>query len=46
MKLGQGIIADFMGSSGKKFAASHSEAMFLPGMVPEKTREIVDDTRY
>lgn len=27
--------------AGKAFAASHAEAIFLPGMVPEKTREIV-----
>ncbi|KAF7195102.1 Dimethyl-sulfide monooxygenase, partial [Pseudocercospora fuligena] len=31
--------------AGKDFAAEHSEAMFLPGMVPEKTREIVDSTK-
>lgn len=27
--------------SGQNFAATHAEAMFLPGMVPVKTREIV-----
>lgn len=27
--------------AGMAFAASHAEAMFLPGMVPEKTRQIV-----
>lgn len=27
------------------FAASHSEAMFLPGMVPEKTQQIVQTVR-
>ena len=27
--------------AGKTFAATHAEAMFLPGMIPEKTREIV-----
>ncbi|KAI3392484.1 hypothetical protein diail_5649 [Diaporthe ilicicola] len=32
-------------ASGQKFAATHSEAMFLPGLIPEKTRKIVDDTR-
>ncbi|KAL1311443.1 hypothetical protein AAFC00_001603 [Neodothiora populina] len=32
-------------SSGKSFAAKHSEAMFLPGLIPEKTRDIVQDTR-
>lgn len=31
--------------AGKNFAAQHAEAMFLPGMIPEKTREIVDSTR-
>ncbi|GAM42749.1 hypothetical protein TCE0_044r17005 [Talaromyces pinophilus] len=32
-------------SAGKKFAANHSEVMFLPGLEPEKTRLIVDDMR-
>ncbi|OKL64193.1 hypothetical protein UA08_01009 [Talaromyces atroroseus] len=32
-------------SAGKKFAASHSEVMFLPGLEPEKTKVIVDDMR-
>jgi hypothetical protein len=32
--------------AGKKFAANHSEVMFLPGLEPEKTRLIVDDMRY
>lgn len=27
--------------AGQDFAATHAEAMFLPGMVPEKTRDIV-----
>ena len=27
--------------AGKAFAATHAEAIFLPGMVPEKTREVV-----
>ena len=31
--------------AGKEFAAAHSECMFLPGMVPEKTREIVRSVR-
>ncbi|KAF2723835.1 bacterial luciferase-like protein [Polychaeton citri CBS 116435] len=31
--------------AGKLFAARHAEAMFLPGMIPAKTRAIVDDTR-
>ncbi|CZT25726.1 probable coenzyme F420-dependent N5,N10-methylene tetrahydromethanopterin reductase and related flavin-dependent oxidoreductases [Ramularia collo-cygni] len=31
--------------AGKHFAASHAEAMFLPGMIPEKTRAIVDDVK-
>lgn len=31
--------------AGKNFAADHAEAMFLPGMVPEKTREVVDSTK-
>lgn len=31
--------------AGKNFAAKHAEAMFLPGMIPEKTRAIVDDMK-
>lgn len=31
--------------AGKDFAARHAEAMFLPGMIPEKTRAIVDDMK-
>ncbi|KAK4497846.1 hypothetical protein PRZ48_010501 [Zasmidium cellare] len=31
--------------AGKDFAAKHAEAMFLPGLIPEKTRAIVDDMR-
>lgn len=31
--------------AGKEFAAKHSEAMFLPGMVPKKTAQVVRDTR-
>ncbi|KAK5125906.1 hypothetical protein LTR08_005028 [Meristemomyces frigidus] len=31
--------------AGKTFAATHAEAMFLPGMVPEKTREIVESMK-
>ncbi|UJO22254.1 Dimethyl-sulfide monooxygenase [Fulvia fulva] len=31
--------------AGKDFAASHAEAMFLPGTIPEKTRAIVDDMK-
>lgn len=31
--------------AGKNFAATHAEAMFLPGMIPEKTRAIVDDMK-
>lgn len=31
--------------AGKDFAARHSEAMFLPGMIPEKTRAIVNDMK-
>lgn len=31
--------------AGKNFAAQHAEAMFLPGMLPEKTRQIVDSTK-
>ncbi|KJX93975.1 xenobiotic compound family monooxygenase like protein [Zymoseptoria brevis] len=31
--------------AGKAFAASHAETMFLPGLVPEKTRAIVDDVK-
>lgn len=38
-------IADQCNRSGQKFAATHSEAMFLPGLIPEKTRKIVDDTK-
>lgn len=32
-------------SAGKNFAARHAEAMFLPGLVPEKTRQIVDSMK-
>lgn len=28
--------------AGQSFAAAHAEAMFLPGMVPEKTRAVVE----
>lgn len=31
--------------AGKDFAAKHSEAMFLPGMIPKKTAQVVQDTR-
>ena len=31
--------------AGKNFAATHAEVMFLPGMIPEKTRAIVDDMK-
>ncbi|KAH9826922.1 Nitrilotriacetate monooxygenase component A/pristinamycin IIA synthase subunit A, partial [Teratosphaeria destructans] len=31
--------------AGKTFAATHTEAMFLPGMIPSKTKEIIDSTR-
>ncbi|GIZ48661.1 hypothetical protein CKM354_001171200 [Cercospora kikuchii] len=31
--------------AGKNFAATHAEAMFLPGMIPEKTRAIVDSVK-
>nr|POF23979.1 dimethyl-sulfide monooxygenase [Quercus suber] len=31
--------------AGKDFAAKHAEAMFLPGMVPAKTRQIIDEVR-
>lgn len=31
--------------AGKNFAAEHAEAMFLPGMIPEKTREVVESTK-
>jgi alkanesulfonate monooxygenase SsuD/methylene tetrahydromethanopterin reductase-like flavin-dependent oxidoreductase (luciferase family) len=31
--------------AGKDFAAKHSEAMFLPGMIPKKTAAVVQDTR-
>ncbi|OQO12398.1 hypothetical protein B0A48_03040 [Cryoendolithus antarcticus] len=31
--------------AGKLFAAKHSEAMFLPGLVPRKTLQVVQDTR-
>lgn len=31
--------------AGKNFAAAHAEAMFLPGMIPEKTRDIVDSMK-
>jgi alkanesulfonate monooxygenase SsuD/methylene tetrahydromethanopterin reductase-like flavin-dependent oxidoreductase (luciferase family) len=30
---------------GKDFAVKHSEAMFLSGMLPEKTAQVVRDTR-
>lgn len=33
-------------SAGKRFAAKHSEVMFLPGLEPEKTKAVVDDMRY
>ncbi|KAH6679203.1 coenzyme dependent N5,N10-methylene tetrahydromethanopterin reductase [Halenospora varia] len=32
-------------SAGKNFASKHSEAMFLPGLEPEKVRKEVDDIR-
>ncbi|KAB8261587.1 luciferase-like domain-containing protein [Aspergillus pseudonomiae] len=32
-------------SAGKRFAAKHSEVMFLPGLEPEKTKAVVDDMR-
>ena len=32
-------------SAGKRFAAKHSEVMFLPGLEPEKTKVVVDDIR-
>jgi len=31
--------------AGQEFAAAHAEAMFLPGMVPEKTRPVVDSVK-
>ena len=31
--------------AGKAFAAAHAEAIFLPGMVPEKTRDVVRDVK-
>jgi alkanesulfonate monooxygenase SsuD/methylene tetrahydromethanopterin reductase-like flavin-dependent oxidoreductase (luciferase family) len=31
--------------AGKTFAATHAEAMFLPGSVPEKVRSIVDSMK-
>ncbi|KAK4541116.1 hypothetical protein LTR36_008341 [Oleoguttula mirabilis] len=31
--------------AGQAFAALHSEAIFLPGLVPEKTRQIVDSVK-
>lgn len=31
--------------AGKEFAAKHSEAMFLPGMVPRKTAQVVQETK-
>ncbi|KAK5120785.1 hypothetical protein LTR85_005851 [Meristemomyces frigidus] len=31
--------------AGKAFSAAHAEAMFLPGMIPEKTRDIVDSMK-
>ena len=31
--------------AGKDFAAKHAEAMFLPGMVPKKTAQVVQETR-
>lgn len=31
--------------AGKTFASTHAEAMFLPGIVPAKTREIVDSMK-
>lgn len=31
--------------AGMTFAATHAEAMFLPGMIPSKTREVVDNVR-
>lgn len=31
--------------AGKNFASKHSEAMFLPGLEPEKVRKEVDDIR-
>ncbi|KAI5243988.1 Nitrilotriacetate monooxygenase component A/pristinamycin IIA synthase subunit A [Aureobasidium subglaciale] len=31
--------------AGKDFAAKHAEAMFLPGLVPAKTRKVVNETR-
>ena len=32
-------------SAGKRFAAKNAEVMFLPGLEPEKTRDVVDDMR-
>ena len=32
-------------TAGQGFSAQHAEAMFLPGLVPEKTRTIVDAMR-
>lgn len=31
--------------AGKTFAATHAEAIFLPGMIPEKTREVVQSVK-
>lgn len=31
--------------AGKAFSAAHAEAMFLPGMIPQKTRDIVDSMK-
>ncbi|KAK5716939.1 hypothetical protein LTR17_016232 [Elasticomyces elasticus] len=31
--------------AGQAFVAAHAEAMFLPGMVPEKTRAVVDSVK-
>jgi FMN-dependent oxidoreductase (nitrilotriacetate monooxygenase family) len=31
--------------TGKAFAAAHSEAMFLPGMIPAKTRDIIESVK-
>jgi hypothetical protein len=35
-----------LSSAGKDFASKYSEAMFLPGLEPQKARKELDDIRY